>query len=141
MILEIFAVYDEKAGAYLPPFFLPTVQIAKRTFGDCVNDPKHNFGRHPQDYTLFHQGEFDCDTSDWEVQTSYSLGNGVEFKTQPSDYDRMGQMRMFNPNAELEQDLARETKAKPEVRTVGFRTHEEAKKHDGEYHIKEAIPK
>ncbi len=92
MILNIFAIYDEKAEQYLPPFFLPQIAQAKRTFSDCINDPQHAFSAHPADYTLFHQGEFDAETSDWTVHTSYSLGNGVQFIQQESDGARMGQM-------------------------------------------------
>ena len=53
---NIFSVYDEKAQAFLPPFFLPEVGMATRIFGDCVNSDEHQFGKHPTDYTLFHLG-------------------------------------------------------------------------------------
>lgn len=57
--LIAFAVFDQKAEAFTQPFFLPTKQIAVRTFADCCNDKNHAFGRHPADYTLFHVGHFD----------------------------------------------------------------------------------
>lgn len=59
MVTRIFSIFDVKANAYLPPFFLPEDAIAIRTFGDCVNDKTHAFGMHPEDYMLFYIGSFD----------------------------------------------------------------------------------
>ena len=64
MIQHIFAIHDAKAHAYMQPFFLPTHEMAQRTFGDCINDPNHNFGMHPEDYNLFLIGEFNDLTSE-----------------------------------------------------------------------------
>lgn len=55
----IFSIYDQKAKAYLPPFFLPNAPMAERVFGDCVNSESHQFAQHPEDYTLFTLGSFD----------------------------------------------------------------------------------
>lgn len=62
MILKMFSIYDSKAKAFLPPFFLHTEGMAIRTFADCAKDPQHAFSRNPQDYTLFCLGSFE-DTS------------------------------------------------------------------------------
>lgn len=59
MILQIFAVYDSKADAYLQPFFMPSKGQAMRSFQDLSNEPKTQFNKHPEDFTLFHIGEFD----------------------------------------------------------------------------------
>lgn len=59
MLHQVYSVYDTAAKAYLPPFHLPRHEIAIRAFTDCVNSPSHQFGAHPQDYTLHHLGEFD----------------------------------------------------------------------------------
>ena len=80
MISNIYCVYDEKAGAYLQPWFLPTDGMALRAFADCVNDGDHNFGRHPHDYSLFRVGEFDDATARIvSPEILKSMGNGVEF--------------------------------------------------------------
>lgn len=60
MIFRCFAVFDEKAKAYLTPFFLPEVGMAVRTIADCVNNPDHAFSRNPADYTLFELGLWDA---------------------------------------------------------------------------------
>lgn len=81
MILNIFSIYDQKAGAHLPPFFLAKEGQAIRTFSDCVNDIKHSFSAHPNDYTLFHHGEFECDAGKFILneKSMRSLGNGIDF--------------------------------------------------------------
>lgn len=78
MKIQMFAVYDQKAGAFLPPWNLPTKAMAARTFSDCANDPNHAFGKHPSDYTLFHVGEFDDGTAKIEGAKT-SMGTAVEY--------------------------------------------------------------
>lgn len=48
----ICTVLDIKADSYMQPWFISTVDVAKRSFIDCVNDPDHAFGKHPEDYHL-----------------------------------------------------------------------------------------
>lgn len=80
MKLKIFTIYDQKAKAYITPFFLPEEGMAIRTFSDCVNDKDHQFGKHPQDYTLFNIGAFADNTAQIHMNDApITLGNGVEF--------------------------------------------------------------
>lgn len=80
MIQKIFAIYDEAARAYLVPFFLPEIGMATRTFGDCINSKTHQFGQHPDHYTLFCLGTFDDSVAKMDLeQAPQSIGNGVEF--------------------------------------------------------------
>lgn len=76
---KIYTVYDQKAESFLPPFFVPTRGLAVRAFEDCVNSKDHQFGKHPQDYTLFYLGTFDQDNASWNIESPQSQGNGVEF--------------------------------------------------------------
>ena len=59
MIHKIFTVFDQKAKAHLPPFFLHNEAMAIREFADCANNPEHQFGKHPEDYVLMTLGTFD----------------------------------------------------------------------------------
>lgn len=59
MIHVVFSIHDQKADAFLPPFILPRTEMAVRTFSDCVASEDHQFGAHPEDYTLFRLGTFD----------------------------------------------------------------------------------
>ena len=67
--------------------------MAQRAFNDCVNDAEHNFGRHPEDYTLFKIGEFDDQTAEINWETPQSLGNGIEYVLTP-----VAQKDLFNEN-------------------------------------------
>jgi len=88
MILKIFTIYDQKAKAYLPPFFLPERGQAIRTFTDCVNSPEHHFGKHPADYTLFELGHFTDDNAKIKPLPSPStLGTGNEFLYDPLKFE------------------------------------------------------
>lgn len=76
---NVFAVFDNKAEAYLTPFFLPTVGMAVRVFSDCVNSDSHQFGSHPEDYTLFRLGVWDDVTCTFEkLEAKQALHNGLE---------------------------------------------------------------
>lgn len=83
MLLKLFTVYDSKAEAYLPPFYLSTRGQAIRAFSDSVNDPNHAFNRHPADYTLFMIGEFDDQNASFNLDhAKTSLGLALEFKVE-----------------------------------------------------------
>lgn len=88
MKLEVFSVYDSKAQAYLPPFFLPKPAMAIRIFTECVNSPEHQFGKHPADYTLFHVGSFDDTDGDIiSIDPQKNLGNGLHLLTPNSEQE------------------------------------------------------
>lgn len=81
MIHNVFSVHDSAADAYLPPFVLPRIEMAKRVFAQAVNSESHQFGLSPADYTLFCLGTFDDETGKFLIQPAQeSLGNGVIYK-------------------------------------------------------------
>lgn len=83
MRLNIFTVYDTKAEAYLPPFYMNTKGQAIRAFSDSANDRNHAFCKHPGDYVLFHLGSFDDADASFELDAApQSVGVAIEFKTQ-----------------------------------------------------------
>jgi len=83
MILKAFTIYDNKAEAYLNPFFMGTTGEALRAFTDAVNDrnnPNSNLTRHPADYQLFEIGEFENGTGNLlNKEPRVNLGNGLEY--------------------------------------------------------------
>lgn len=81
MIIQIFTVFDEKAGCSHPPFYMNSVPEGRRTFGDCVNSKDHPYSKHPSDYTLFHIGEYDDNSMSIKpMDRPVPLGTGVEYK-------------------------------------------------------------
>lgn len=82
MIYEVFSVHDEKADAFLPPFILPNIAMAKRAFGNCVNSQNHQFAENPADFTLFRLGQFNDESAEFYLERAkQSLGNGVEYRS------------------------------------------------------------
>lgn len=59
MILQIYSVRDNAAGAFLQPFFSVNNSTALRALSEAVNDPKHEFHKHASDYSIWHLGSFD----------------------------------------------------------------------------------
>lgn len=79
MTIKVFAVYDQKAEAYLTPFFVNSKGLAIRSFTDAVNDPKV-LGKYPGDFTLFEIGEYDPIRGQMQPHvTNIACGNGLEF--------------------------------------------------------------
>lgn len=83
----IFMVYDTKGEAFLPPFFLPTRGMAMRAFSDACNDKNHNFGAHPEDYTLFNVGTWDVQSGAFAISAApEAMANGLTVvKSEPSE--------------------------------------------------------
>ncbi|QCQ84653.1 nonstructural protein [Blackfly microvirus SF02] len=67
MKLEMFAVFDSKAAAFLPPFFMANGAVAVRSFQEVCNDPNTQFYKHPEDYTLYSLGFFEDTLATFEV--------------------------------------------------------------------------
>jgi hypothetical protein len=79
MKLQIFAVYDSKAEAYLSPFFMQSKGQAIRAFGNSASDASTDLGRHPEDFTLFHLGEYDDQNASFSLVSSpISIGLALE---------------------------------------------------------------
>ncbi len=99
---KIFTIYDSKAKAYLTPFFLHEDGMAIRVFADCINDGKHQFGKHPEDYTLFNIGSWSDEKAKFLTNNPIALGNGIEFKT-PFEDSEQGQLFTDPPIGDLKE--------------------------------------
>jgi len=62
MQLKIYTIRDSKGEFYGPPFFQKTHGEAERSFHTLVNDPKSNVNTYPEDFDLYHLGEYDDQT-------------------------------------------------------------------------------
>jgi hypothetical protein len=77
--MKIFSIYDQKAGAYMLPFYKNESAIAQREFQFAANDFRSVISKCPEDFTLFELGEFDEKTGNLMQTEGRSLGNGIEF--------------------------------------------------------------
>ena len=67
MIMQMFAVYDAKAQAYITPWFVPNHGMAIRSFESVLRDDQHAFSMFPEDYSLFFLGEFNDNSGVFEL--------------------------------------------------------------------------
>jgi len=61
MKTELFAIFDAAAERYIDPFPAPTLQVAIRGFQEACESDGHQFKKFPEDYALYHIGEFDAE--------------------------------------------------------------------------------
>lgn len=57
--LAVVAVRDSAVDAFMRPLFVPTLGLGTRVFSDEVNRKDGEMSRHPDDYDLYHLGEWD----------------------------------------------------------------------------------
>lgn len=78
MKLQVFSIYDSKAHAHLPPFYMHNTDMAVRAVTQAVADPAHQFAKSPEDYTLFHLGQWDDETAEFQADPKKSVCNCQE---------------------------------------------------------------
>lgn len=62
MKTQVLTVWDSAAKMYLEPFFAPSLEHGLRSFREAANAEGHQFNKYPEDYALFHIGEFNPET-------------------------------------------------------------------------------
>lgn len=85
---RIFAVYDAKAAAFLRPFFERSVGTATRAFEVVVKDETHQFGMHPEDYSLHQLGEWDEFTGAIKTHEPLHIIGALEIASQHKESNR-----------------------------------------------------
>lgn len=80
MILQIYAVYDEKAKAYLDPVYFGHDGEALRKFSDVVSNDQSPIAKHPGDFTMYKLGKFDSNSGAIiGLQTPEFLAKAIDF--------------------------------------------------------------
>ena len=83
MTHKIFAVYDSKAEAHLPPFASLTTAVAIRQFEATVRNLESDFARFPGDYTLFELGTWNQQLGVITMhEAKLNLGTALEHQAQ-----------------------------------------------------------
>lgn len=79
----LFAIYDGKAFAFIPPFTMPTPEMAIRSFQECANEKTHMFCKHPLDFCLFQFGHFDDNLGEFEIyENKINLGFAATYQSE-----------------------------------------------------------
>lgn len=63
MKYAVCAVKDRAVDAFNRPLFVPTIGVAIRSFQDEFNRKDSELAAHPEDYDLYHLGEWDDQTA------------------------------------------------------------------------------
>lgn len=86
MRMNVYAIYDVKADAFMQPLFMVNDDVAIRNFvGACLN-PDTPFHLHGQDFTLFCIDEWDDGKGKFVGDALHrDLGNGLQLMIQFRD--------------------------------------------------------
>lgn len=79
MLHNVFTVLDTKVGAYMTPFFSRSRGEAIRSFQDACSQPDSAFSKHPEDFVMFHLGEYDDNTAEFKLIAPESLAKAIDF--------------------------------------------------------------
>lgn len=62
MIMQVLAIKDTAMDTYGQPLFVHTIAQGIRIFGDAINNKENPMSKHPEDYNLYHLGEYNDGT-------------------------------------------------------------------------------
>lgn len=62
-VQQVFAIHDSKLGAFLRPFFAPSVGAATRSFVDELGRADGEMHKHGEDYDLYHLGTWNDESA------------------------------------------------------------------------------
>jgi hypothetical protein len=80
MNTKIYAIFDNKAEAFMQPYFATTPGLALRAFSDGANNKETTIGKYPNDFVLYEIGQFDDQTGELENYTeNKNLGIAIEY--------------------------------------------------------------
>lgn len=79
MIIHMYTIKDTKSTAYHKPFYEVSNGIAIRTFTDLANNKDTVIGKHPEDFILYHIGEYDDETGKIKQEGHKDLGRASAY--------------------------------------------------------------
>lgn len=91
MIEQIFTVFDTKSKTYSPTIYFKQIGEASRAFSDAVNKENHQYNLHPEDYSLYHIGQWDNLTAKYTDIDPKLLYTGLQLKNPEPDHVKESQ--------------------------------------------------
>lgn len=80
MKTKVYSIHDEKAQAYLPPFYFEHHGQALRAFESSLKDKQSNIAMYPQDYKIYYLGDFDKSSGKFtSLNEPQFLNNATDF--------------------------------------------------------------
>lgn len=82
MTHKVYTVFDVKLGVYSAPFLAINKNDALRKVQDVLEDPRHLFTKHAEDFTLFEIGQYDDEKGRYEMHNAHEpMGTLLEHKS------------------------------------------------------------
>ena len=81
---QVFAVYDSKAEFFADPMFFRTIGEALRSWETAAADQSMDLHKYPGDFSLFHIGTYDINTSVLELLPNGKVNYGTALEALPS---------------------------------------------------------
>lgn len=82
--MKLFAIKDHKSGIFLQPNFQKSIPDALRSWEIISNEGDSMVSRFPNDFRLYHLGDFDEQTGEISILAHPSdLGSAADFKRAP----------------------------------------------------------
>jgi len=78
---KIYSIYDEKAMAFMTPFYQVSDSLAYRMLTQLVNDETTNVCKYPEDFSLYRLGEWDDVSGGIHQKEMKCLAKATEVKT------------------------------------------------------------
>lgn len=83
MIKKAFSIHDTKSGIYNSPFYAHTIGEAERMFKELTLDEKTQVSKHPEDFDLFHVGEYDDNSGTFtSLKSPQHIIKAIQFKAE-----------------------------------------------------------
>lgn len=77
----VFSVRDNGAGLFMAPFLATNNLIAVRNLSEEVNNPQSVISKYPEQFSLFHLGDYDHDNGQFtNLKSPADLGLASQYK-------------------------------------------------------------
>lgn len=83
MKYSCYAIRDSKVDLFAQPMSFRSRGEAIRAFADEVNNEGSMLHKHPEDYSLYEVGEFDCVAGEFTAIKPVSCGRADQFLNKP----------------------------------------------------------
>lgn len=78
MVLKMISVRDSKVDAYNAPRAFRSLEEAIRAFRAACQDPESDFGRFPEDYSIWYTANFDDEDAEFTPVPKTCLAQAVD---------------------------------------------------------------
>lgn len=90
--LQAYAIKDIQSQLFTNPHFMTNETIALRAFEGACRNPETNFHKYPQDFSLYHVGDYDIVTAKMEAITPKQVANATQYTEQLASPENISKM-------------------------------------------------